>query len=87
MSLSGAVPGGRRHHLSSVQMRKPRALKEDGCSGAPSLEPLCPLLVSGSFTAALGQQSLLSLTWGFLDQGVGEAEFWQEPWSLLQGRG
>ena len=37
----------------------------------------------GSLTAALRWQSLLSLTRGFLDQGAGEAELWQERWQLL----
>lgn len=47
--------------------------------GESSFELLRPVLVLGSLTAALRWQSLLLLTWGFLDQGVGEAEFWQEP--------
>lgn len=38
----------------------------------------------GSFTAAPRWLSLLLLTWGFWDQGVGEAESWQEPWQLCQ---
>ena len=58
----------------SVQMRRTR-----GLLGESGFELLCPVLVLGSLTAGLRWQSLLLLTWGFLDQGVGEAEFWQEP--------
>lgn len=74
VSCPDVVPGGRRHHLFSVQMRRPR-----GLLGESYFELLRPVLVLGSLTAALRWQSLLLLTWGFLDQGVGEAEFWQEP--------
>lgn len=66
-SHSGVVPGGRLPPLS-VQMRRLR-----GSLGESCFELLRPVLVLGSLTTTLHWQSLLLLTWGFLDQGVGEA--------------
>lgn len=54
-----------RHRFLDIQMQRPRGLKGDGCFEAAGIELLCPLLVSGHFTAALGQQGLLGPTWGF----------------------
>lgn len=66
------VPSGWHCHLSSIQ-----SLGLEDLKGKEALK----------LTAALGRRTFLPLeTWGSLDPGIGEAEFWQEPWQLRPGK-
>lgn len=73
VSFSAVVPGGRHPHLSWGQMQRPRVSRERAALKPAARKPSGLSRCRENLTAALGRQGLLLLTWGLLDQGVGEA--------------